>query len=91
MASAAQIFNPLYIKDMSEVDIIFFLHHLADKLVHFKYRCFTDNFIQRLNSEMVHVVAEAKQNRILDLYAPSNTFKTRMVDRVKNTISVIII
>ena len=83
MASVAQMFNPLYIKDMTEADVIVNLYELADKLKHFKYRHFNATFIRRLKLEMLSVVAEARNFHDLDKYKPSDKFKTRMAKRVK--------
>ena len=76
MAAAAQIFNPLYIKDMSNADIVVTLHELADKLVHFQYSHFTENFISRLKKEIPGVVNEANFDSDLDKFENSEGFSS---------------
>eukprot|EP00957_Ditylum_brightwellii_P172615 13140662-Ditylum_brightwellii.AAC.1 len=60
MAQAAEIFNPIFLSTMRDIDIVLELHTHADKLEHFGFtRHFTPDFIKQLKSEMPAVVKEA--------------------------------
>ena len=56
MATVAQLFNPKFIKDMTDADIVVTLYELTDNLTYFKYRKFNASFIHRLKTEMKEVV-----------------------------------
>ena len=83
VSEAAQIFNPIYLKDMDETTIVTDLYYLADKFSFFEYKQFTHELMVRLKQEMKALVDEAKRDHHLDRIIPSKTFKTRMEKRVK--------
>ena len=48
MTNAAKIFNPMFLAGKSEAEVVTVLHPLADKLMHFGYVQFTEDFITQL-------------------------------------------
>ena len=59
MTNAAKIFNPMFLAGKSEAEVVTVLHPLADKLMHFGYVHFTEDFITQLKKETQKVVDEA--------------------------------
>ena len=66
IVKAAKIFNPLYLTGHSDADIITILYPLADKLIHFGYSIFTEEFIAQFKKEISNVVKEADEDHNLD-------------------------
>ena len=56
MSNAAKIFNPMFLAGKSEAEVVTVLHPLADKLIHFGYEQFTEEFITQLKKEIKLVV-----------------------------------
>ena len=83
MTNAAKIFNPMFLAGKSEAEVVTVLHPLADKLMHFGYVQFTEDFITQLKNEIQKVVDEADKEHDLDRIKPSKLFKTRMEQRIK--------
>ena len=83
MSEAAQIFNPLFLKNMNDTTIVTELHFLADKLSFFGYDQFSKRFILKLKKEMKQLVNEAKRNHDLDKIKSTKQFKTRIEMRIK--------
>ena len=77
-----QKINPLFLKGKSDTEIVTILHPLANKLKHFGYRHFTQEFIDNLKIELHLIVQESYQNGVL-VSIRSTRFKTRMVKRIK--------
>ena len=83
MSESVQLFNPVFLSEISDTEIVTKLHLLADKLTYFEYPQFNHNFIKGLKKEMPDVVKKAKRNCDLDAIDASKQFKTRMQKRMK--------
>ena len=84
MVEATQIFNPIFLKDMSDTDVCTVLYNLADKLKYFHYdKTITDQLLDNLKIEMPKFVKEAKQDHDLDCIPASKRYKTRLQERIK--------
>ena len=84
MTKVAKIFNHMFLAGKSEAEVVTVLHPLADKLMHFGYVQFTEDFITQLKKETQKVVDEADKEHNLDRIKPSKLFKTRMEQRIKS-------
>ena len=84
MVEATQIFNPIFLKDMSDTDVCTVLYNLADKLKYFHYdKTITDQLLDNLKKEMPKFVKEAKRDHDLDCIPASKRYKTRLQERIK--------
>ena len=78
MVGFANLFDSLFLIGKSDAGIIIILHPIADKMFHFGYTHFTEEFIAQLKMELPKIVEEANKDHNLDLIEPAKLFKTRM-------------
>ena len=83
MVDASQIFNPIFLKGKSDTEIVTVLHPLVDKLIHFGYPQFTEDFLNQMKKEIPKLLNEVNRHHDLDEIKPSKLFKTRMQKRIK--------
>ena len=83
MADVAQIFNPIFIANQSDADIVTVLHHLAENLITFYFRHFDDKFIKMLKKEIQAMVNEEKGDHDLERIPSTRQHQTRMQRRIK--------
>ena len=73
----------MFLAGKSEAEVVTVLHPFVDKLMHFGYKQFTEDFITKLKKKIQKVVDEADKDHDLDRIKPSKLFKTRMEQRIK--------
>ena len=83
IVDTSQIFNPIFLKGKSDTEIVTVLHPLVDKLIHFDYPQFTEDFLNQMKKEIPRLLNEVNRYHDFDEIKPSNLFKTRMQKRIK--------
>eukprot|EP00956_Cyclotella_meneghiniana_P022385 scaffold42336_cov60-Cyclotella_meneghiniana.AAC.1 len=84
MVEATQIFNPIFLKDMSDTYVCTVLYNLADKLKYVHYnKTITDQLLDNVKKEMPKFVKEAKRDHDLDCIPASKRYKTQLQERIK--------
>ena len=83
MSEACQMFDPLYLCNMSTADVVTVLHALTEKLAVIGFRQFDESFIDRLCKEQAKVVKEAKRDHDLDRIPASRQYQTRLQKRIR--------
>ena len=56
----------MFLAGKTEAEVVTVLHPLADKLIHFGFEKFTEDFISQLKKEMQMVVNEADRDHDLN-------------------------
>lgn len=70
MVGATKISNPLFLTRKADAESITMLHLLADKLMHFGYNYFIEEFIVQLKKKLPNITEEANKEHDLDIIKP---------------------
>ena len=76
---ACQMFNPFVLNEVS----INLLELLVDDLQYFEYRCFANEFLNRMKKELPLAIEHANEIFESESMKPSKQYETRLDRRIK--------